>query len=297
MTWSLPYTTHLGYLPPEFRPQFAATVGSTDVTANVLHAAELGLAGVLYPWAAERPTSEVEEVGRSLKTAGLACSCVVSVPLDATFGGPWTQRSPTGRAALERHVATAAAVAGSLGSTVLAALVTADPERDVSAQLDDTASNLHAMASIAADHGMTLAVEPMVALPGMLVTTVADTVSLIKRADHRALGLIFDTAHVAAMDGDIRAAWAGCAEHVALLQLVDEPGRVEPGAGTLPLVGLASDAVSHGYSGLVDLEHEWAGAGVDGEAAGLARLREFDESVRLATSGSVAGDAGPGNTP
>ncbi|WP_454180315.1 sugar phosphate isomerase/epimerase family protein [Pseudarthrobacter sp. SLBN-100] len=251
---------------------------------NIEYAARLGLSGVLYPWAAERPPEEVREVRQALSSNDLACSCIVAVPLQSTFGGPWTSGTADGKAALGRHVAKAANVAASLGSTVLAALITADPERDSESQLDDTASNLNAMASIAADHGMTLAIEPMVALPGMLTTTTGDTVRLIERADHPALGLIFDTAHVAAMDGDILRAYAACAEHVALLQLVDAPGRIEPGAGTLPLVELAANAIARGYTGLVDFEHEWLAPDETGGgswAGPPARIRRESPAHRI----------------
>jgi len=291
MSWFLRYTSHLGYFPPEFRPQFAATVGSNDPVAHVEYAASIGMSGVLYPWAAERSDSEVRGVGNALSASGLACGCIVGLPLTATFGGPWVDRSPTGRSALEKHIVTAAKTATLLGASRLAAIVSADPNRDNDSQLEDAAANVHDMAGVAADHGLVLAVEPMCILPGMLLTSTASAVGLLQRADHPAARLIFDTGHVASMGEDIIATFSDVYDHIALLQLADDPGRVEPGAGTLPLVELAADAVRRGYAGLVDLEHEWSAPDAEGEKAGLDRVRAFDDAVRSAVAAATASES------
>ncbi|TMS52460.1 sugar phosphate isomerase/epimerase [Mycobacterium sp. DBP42] len=296
MSWFLRYTSHLGYFPPELRPQFAATVGSDDPVAHIEYASSIGMAGVLYPWAAERPDTEVRAVRDALTSTGLGIGCLVGVPLAATFGGPWADRSPNGRSTLEQYVVTAAKTATLLGSSTLAAIVTADPSRDgdaqVEAQLDDAAANVRDMAGVAADHGLTLAVEPMCVLPGMLVNSTQRAAALLDRADHPSTGLIFDTGHVASMGEDILTTFADVFDRIAVLQLVDDPGRVEPGAGNLPLVELAADANRRGYSGLIDLEHDWSTPDAAGEQAGLDRVRAFDDAVRSAVTGLSSNEAG-----
>lgn len=282
MNWFLRYTSHLGYFPPDFRPQFAATVGGDDPVAHVNYAASIGMCGVLYPWAAERSESEVGAVRAALAATGLACGCVVSVPLAATFSAPWIDRSATGRSTLEQYIVTAAKTANWLGSSVLAAIISADPSRDAEAQFDDAAANLHDMGRVAADHGLTLAVEPMCILPNMLLATTTAAADVLRRADQPSTGLIFDTGHVATMGEDILTSFSEVFDQIALLQLADDPGRVEPGAGKLPLVELAAAAVRRGYSGLIDLEHDWLSPDREGETVGLERLRTFDDAVRVA---------------
>jgi hydroxypyruvate isomerase len=283
MGWSLPYTIHLGYGPPGLRPQFQETVGTGNLADHVRYAAELGVAGVLYPWALQRPPDEVAAVREALADSQLAASCVVCVPFEVLGSPIWTERSAANSARLEEYVRTAAQLASSLNSTMLAVLIAADPRRpDGQAQRDDAAANLRDMAEVAADHGVTIGVEPMVALPGMLLHNTADAVSLITQADHRSVGLIFDTAHVSMMDGEILRPFTDAYEHVILLQFADDPGRVEPGAGNLDIVPVAVEAITRGYRGLVDLEHEWLAPTKEGEQAGLGRIRRFDENVQAA---------------
>lgn len=281
MAWSLPYTIHLGYGPPALRPQFLETVGAAGLEAHVRYAAELGVAGVLYPWALQRPPDEVAKVRQAIADTGLAASCVVCVPLEAVGTTIWTERSAANSARLEGYVRQAARLATSLNSTVLAVLIAADPQRpDGPAQRDDAAANLRDMAQIAADHGLTIGIEPMVALPGMLLHDTADAVRLITQARHPHVGLIYDTAHVSAMDGEILQPFIDSYEHVALIQFADEPGRVEPGAGKLDIVPVAVEAIRRGYQGLIDLEHEWLTPTREGEQAGLERIRRFDVAVQ-----------------
>ncbi|HKS50207.1 MAG TPA: sugar phosphate isomerase/epimerase family protein [Amycolatopsis sp.] len=283
MPWTLRYTTHLGYAPPEFRPQFRETLGTTDPAAHIRYAAEIGMAGVFYPWALGRPPAEIRLVRDVLAETGLSAGGVVCVPF-AEFTGPiWTDRSIGGRKRLEAHVLQAAELAASLGSGVLAALIAVDPDRpDDQRQRDDVAANLRDLGRVVADYDLTLAVEPMVRLPNMMMRTTAEAVRLITAADHPNLGIIYDTAHVAMMDGDLvgalRAAW----DHIALIQIADLPGRVEPGAGELAIVDVLAEATRSGYTGLVDLEHGWLSPTRDGEQAGLARIRRFDDLVHSA---------------
>lgn len=280
MTWTFRYTTHLGYRPPDFRPQFVATLGTSDPAVHIRHAAELGMAGILYPWALIRPHEEVRAVRRALEVVNLSCSCIVCVPSNELATGIWTDRSVSGRRRLEDYVHQAAELAISLKSGVLAALISSNPDRtDIERQRDDAAANLRDMARIAADSGVRLAVEPMVQLPNMLLRTTNEAIDLLKVADHANLGIIYDTAHVAMMDGDLVAALRAAADHIALVQIADQPGRVEAGAGDLAIVDVLVEVLRSGYTGLVDLEHDWSQPTREGERSGLEGIRRLDDAV------------------
>lgn len=282
---ALRYATHLGYAPPARRPQFLETLGTDEPAAHIRYAAQEGMAGVLYPWAIDKSPAERETVRRALDETGLACSCIVALPSEVTTSPIWTDRSAHSRAALATAIVAASKVAVSLTSTMLAVIVAADPDRpDDGRQHDDLTANLHDIAPIAQDHGLAIGVEPMLRMPGPLLRTTAAAAAVIAGTGYPNVRLIYDTTHVSMMDGALLPVLTQYFEQIVALQISDEPGRVEPGAGTLPLVDVAVEAVRRGYSGLVDLEHGWLDPAKPGEQAGLARLRVFDAQVSQALS-------------
>ncbi|GCE38170.1 Hydroxypyruvate isomerase [Rhodococcus wratislaviensis] len=277
------YTAHLGYAPPKFRPQFLESVGTTTPTDHIEYAAALGMAGIFDPWALGRDRRELDEIGRALTDTGLSCGSIVCVPVDKITAPIWTDRTASGRSSLEKLITAAAETGQTLGSPSLAVLVAADPDRtDTEQQRADAAANLRDMGRVTADFGIGLAVEPMTALPNMLLRNIPETVEVVTAADVPGVGIIFDTGHVSTTDGDLLTALGTTGEHLSILQIVDMPGRVEPGAGELPLVDLLAAALASGYTGLIDLEHYWADASRDGERAGLDRIRRFDALVDAA---------------
>jgi hydroxypyruvate isomerase len=88
--------------------------------------------------------------------------------------------------------------------------------------------------------------------------------------------LIFDTSHVQIMDGDLidnlRATW----DAVGIVQIADNPGRLEPGTGELNFANFLRVVQELGFDGLVELEHDWSQPTRACEQAGIAYLRELD---------------------
>lgn len=284
MNWSLRYTCHLGYRPPDRRPQFLATLGTEDPVAHIEYAATIGMSGVLYAWARDRPQAEVASVRSALHANGLACSCIVSLPGPLVQLPLWTDRSLSARDVLAREIGRSAELAASLGSNLLAVIVIADPSRSFEAQRDDVISNLRTTAAIAQDHGVNLGIEPMMIRPDRLLNSMQKALDVLEGVDHPHVGLIYDTYHVWMMEGELLGWFERCYRHISLLQFADSPGRVEPGAGELDIAAIALAALRRGYGGLVDLEHDWLSLSAEGEREGLARLREFER--QLATRGA-----------
>jgi hydroxypyruvate isomerase len=280
MKWALRYTSHLGYLPPDIRPQFLETLGTADVVSHIEYAAGIGMAGVLYPWAIERPDSEVASARRALVETGLRCSCIVSVSSALTMNGIWTSRHRASRRQLAAEIARSSRIAASLGSSVLATIVPRDSRQDEQTQRDNLIENLAEAAEVAAGHGLTIGLEPMTLLPGMLLRTMEDGLDVVRRVARSNVGLIYDAGHVSMTHEDLVGALVDAFQHIVLIQIADQPNRVEPGAGELGLVRLMSEALRLGYGGLVDLEHLWVSPTREGEAAGLARVRQFDDDLR-----------------
>jgi hydroxypyruvate isomerase len=279
MGWGLRYAPHVGYLPPDVELLFRALAGA-DRAAHVEFAAREGFAGILYPWAAESAAAQRVSVRQALRATGLDCSCVVSAPMSAILDPLWVT---AGAAADERalgYVRHALAVAQELGSGILAVLIRGDGTQSTTTQWQRAADRLRASADLAARQGVVLAVEPMIDLPEMLLPTFATAVDFVHHVAHPGVKLIFDTGHVTRMGDPLQSSFVDAYDDIALLQLADMPGRIEPGAGSIEFVPLLAHAMRRGYSGLVDLEHGWSQPGQDAERHGLQLLRRLDQSAQ-----------------
>jgi hydroxypyruvate isomerase len=276
-SWHFDYASHLGYLPPEFTPQFVNSAGSADLEAQVAFAAQIGMSGVLYPWASVRPPEEVLAVGRAISDNGLKCSCILATPVLNEPEGTWTDRSSSGRKRLEQYVVEASETARSLTSSSLVVLPIGKPESgEEDRERAAFTENLAEMAVVASEFGLTIDLEPMNVLPGILINELDQALEVVEEVGHPAAGIVFDTGHVSQMRGDLVELLDRSFDRIHLLQFADEPARVEPGAGVLPIVDIAVEARRRGYEGLVDLEFHFQGEDHAGEIEGLGRLHELD---------------------
>src|SRR3546814_19249054 len=126
----------------------------------------------------------------------------------------------------------------------------------------------------------------------MLLQSAYSAAELVSRVNHPAVGLIFDTGHVSAMDGDVLKAQRELEHVVCAYQLADMPDRVEPGSGGLDFVPLLTRLISRGHHGLVELEHGWSEAAAATETSGIERLSETDGKATSTAFGSEGGAPG-----
>lgn len=278
MNWSLRYAPHVGYAPAD-RLLFRAHAGH-DRAAHVLFAARKGFAGVLYPWAVDSPPEERAAIAAVLRQTGLECSCVVATPLATLVEALWVTDTPEAQSRLLDLVGRALVVSKQLGSTQLAVLLRGDGHTSEPVQRRLAADRLRRVGDLAAAAGVTLGIEPMISLPGMLLGTFAEGVELVRTVNHPAVKLIFDTGHVTAMGEPLTATYIAAYDDICRLQLADMPGRIEPGSGEIDFVPLLAHAIRRGYSGLVDLEHDWAAPGEDAERRGIEQLAAIDAAAR-----------------
>jgi len=283
MTWFLRYAPHLGYRPP-FQPLFAESAGSQDPVEQVRFAADNGFAGVLYAAARARPEQEQRRVGQALAARGLQAGCMLYTTFDQLRNTSWSVDSAAGRAWIATELAAAAAAAHRVGAEQLAVLGGADPQRPLADQHAAFAQNLRFAAEIAAREGLTLCLETLSrkSVPDMLLQHMPDALAIVRAVDHPAVRLIFDTSHVQIMDGDLLFHLEQAWEHVAIVQLADNPGRLEPGSGEINFESVLRLLVRLGFQGLVELEYDWQQPGAESERHGLEKLRQLD----LAASGT-----------
>lgn len=280
MTWALRYAPHLGYRPP-FVPLFAATVGSDDPVEHVRFAADNGFCGVLYAAACSRPPQEQQRVGDALAAHALEAGCILYTTFDQLRNTSWATDSAQARDWITAELALATATARRVGATKLAVLGGADPQRPMADQHAAFVQNLRYAGDIAARAGLTLCLETLSSksIPDMLLQHMPDALAVVRAADHPAVRLIFDTSHVQVMDGDLLFHLEQAWDSISIVQLADNPGRLEPGSGEINFESVLRFLVRRGYGGLVELEYGWQVPGLQSEQRGLATLRRLDAAA------------------
>ena len=280
MTWQLRYASHLGYRSAE-EPLFRHSVDSLDPVAHIEYAARLGFAGVQYAWARGRPQAEQAAVGGAMARCGLETGCVSYTTVENIRRPLWSDTGRQARETLANELASAFETARRVGSTHLVVLSGLAPQTSERAQRAAFVENLRWAAERAERAGVVLLLESVDRnrLPGMLLHHIDDAREIVTAVGSPAVRLIFDTAHIQAMDGDLIANLEAAWDAVAIVQLADTPGRLEPGTGEVDFDAVLAVLKRRGFRGLVELEFNWSAAGRDVEQAGIERLRRIDAAA------------------
>ena len=281
MAWRLRYASHLGFRSLD-APLFLASVGSLDPVAHVRFATELGFAGVQDALARQRSIADSERLGRALADCALEPGCVLYAPMSLATAPLWGTNSTNAREARSRELEGAIGCAKRIGARRIAILSGADPRIPRSLQLAAMIDNLREAVEIAERNDVVLCVESVSsqALPHMLLQHLMDAYLVVRAVDSARVRLIFDTAHVQVMDGDVLMNLDRVWDAVEIVQIANVPGRVEPEAGELAMRPLLQRLVDHRYCGLVELEHVWSVPGLESERRGVAYLTELERQLR-----------------
>jgi hydroxypyruvate isomerase len=281
MTFALRYAAHLGFRSLD-QPLFPASAGSADPLAQIAFAASIGFAGVQDPWFATRPPETQRAICEALQRYGLEAGCVVCGSPAGIRAPLWIAADVFARERLEAEVRAAVEAARRLGARHVAVLTGSDPARERAAQLDAMIGNLVRLAPIAEAEGVALCLEPTNArtLSGMLLTHFEEGLAVVREVASHVVKMIFDTAHIQSMDGDLIGRLERDWDVIALIQIANHPGRLEPAAGEIAMAEILRAVHRQGYRGLVELEHLWSEPGEACERNGLAWLAAFDRSLR-----------------
>lgn len=280
MRWTLRYASHLGYRSPD-SPLFRESVGSLDLAAHVRFAAELGLAGVQDAWAASRPIEEQSALGQAMERHGLEGGCVVYAAREKVRAPLWAVSGPDARARLASELDAAIAAARRIRARCLVVLSGALPNVPPALQFAAMIENLRWAADIAGKAGMTLCLESISrkSVPNMLLHHIGEAYAAAKAVNHPALKLIFDTSHIQIMDGDLLANLDAVWDEVALVQIADNPGRLEPGTGEINFANVLRAIRARGFTGLIELEHGWSEPTRACEQRGIENLQRMDAQL------------------
>lgn len=283
MSWTLRYAAHLGFRSPE-APLFPASAGSSDPLAQIDFAASIGFAGIQDPWFATRPPATQVAIASRVRERGLVAGCLVcGAPADVRRP-LWTCVGGAGRRALEVKLDVAMEAARRLGARQIVALTGVDPDSPRQSEIDRFVSNLGWAASRVADEGLTLCLEPTNArtLPGMLLNHFEEGCEIARAVGRPSVRMIYDTAHVQSMDGDLTENFERAFNLIEIVQIANHPGRTEPEIGEANLAAVIEKVHACGYGGLMELEHVWSKGGLEAERRGLDWLRRIDASLASA---------------
>jgi hydroxypyruvate isomerase len=277
--WKQRYAPHIGLTAPD-APLLLHSAGSADPVAQINHIAGLGFAGIEDNFLKVRPVADQERIGAALARHGLAMGCFVNNPMH--WNRPlWGNSGEDARAQLRHDLEQSIVAAGLTGGRALTVVSASDPAMPLGYQRAAMVENLKRCGDLAAKAGLVLALETVDShrWPGMLLHHIDDAYAVVKAVASPAVKLVFDIGHVHPMDGEVIANLHRCWDEIAVIQVADNPGRLELGSGELNWINIFRVIRQKNYAGLIELEHLLTSPGLEGEHAMLASLRAIDAAL------------------
>jgi hydroxypyruvate isomerase len=117
--------------------------------------------------------------------------------------------------------------------------------------------NLRFAARELKQRGITLLIEPLNSrdTPGFFLNTSGQALSIIDHVGDANLSLQFDVYHTHIMERDVVAALQQSLPHIAHVQIADDPGRHEPGTGTIDFPAVFRALERANYAGWIGCEY------------------------------------------
>jgi hydroxypyruvate isomerase len=148
--------------------------------------------------------------------------------------------------------------ARALGCTRLNCLAGLTPEAaDPDALRQTFVDNLRFAARELKRHGLTLLVEPINTrdVPGFFLRTSRQAMEIIGEVGAENLSLQFDVYHLHIMEGDLVASIERNLPNIAHVQVADDPGRHEPGTGSIDFASVFDAFRRADYRGWIGCEY------------------------------------------
>jgi hydroxypyruvate isomerase len=165
---------------------------------------------------------------------------------------------PKRRAEFERTLDQALSIATRLGvQKIMLPAGVELPGMDRGAQRECMLENLRAAAPMAAQANVVLTIEVLSPddNPGYFLTSSAEAIDIVRRVDHPHVRFQMDTYHLQRLEGHLVETLRANIDWIGHLQFADEPGRHEPGTGTIDFAALEAAAEAVGYDGYIGLEY------------------------------------------
>jgi hydroxypyruvate isomerase len=265
----------LGLRAPD-EPLFRHLAGSGDPVRQIAFLAESGFSGVSDLGFELRSAHEQRRIADALKAHGLGFASLTHDP--ARWSEPTWSVGVSERGELQDALAQSLDAGALVSAQSITCVTGLDPQRDRADQLKAFAENLASFAGQAEAAGVALCVEATAStlFPGLLVDRFADACAIVRAVGHPAVRVTFDSGHIAQDGDDVLAAFDAAMDIIGAIQLCDAPGRIDPGAGTIPWPALMAKIGDSGFEGLIEAEQMPMTEDAIGEEALLSRLRAID---------------------
>jgi 4-hydroxyphenylpyruvate dioxygenase len=169
--------------------------------------------------------------------------------------------------------------------------------------IDRAAADFHALGELAASHGLRVGFEALAW--GRHANDYRDAWEIVRRADHKSIGIILDSFHALAPAFPVAAIPSIPADRIFLVQLADAPKlgldvlswsrhfRCFPGQGDLPVGAFMEAVAATGYAGPLSLEifndQFRSGSAVRTATDGLRSLILLEDQLAQSASSAPAG--------
>jgi hydroxypyruvate isomerase len=249
---------------PRFAANLSLLFGEHDFLDRFAAAADAGFTAAEYLFPYQYPAAEI---ARRLARSGLEPVLFNLPPGDEAKGERGLAALPGREAEFARSVEIAIDYALAAGCRQLHCLAGRPPpevERD--AALATYIANLRLAAAKAADHGITLLIEPINTrdIPGYFLNRPSEARAVIEAVAAPNLALQFDLYHCQIMVGDLATELrrqAGITRHI---QIAGVPERHEPDTGEVNYPYLFELIDELGYQGWIGCEYRPRGATLEG---------------------------------
>lgn len=239
-------------------PRFAANLSTLFPRLPFLErfdaAARVGFEAVEFPYPKD---VDAEDLAKRLEANGLT-QALLDIPSgQAEHGEHGLAVSPHHVNRFRMSLLQAVACAKRLNCKQLNCPVGVTPDRVNPADLRKTLiANLKYAARVTKEEGMTLLVEPMDDFdrPGFYLTGTAQALDIIEEVGADNLKILFDIAHMQAMEGNLSKTIENNLDSIHHIQIADYPGRAEPGTGEINFEFLLGRLDDIGFDGWIGCE-------------------------------------------
>jgi D-psicose/D-tagatose/L-ribulose 3-epimerase len=184
---------------------------------------------------------------------GLRAVCSLGLDLDADISSPDPQVVARGEAKLADALAVVTGIGGDyLGGAVYSALAKYDRPLDPRGR-DNMIASLRRLARAAADHGVTIGLEPVNRYESNAINTVADALAVIDEVGEPDVVVHLDVYHANIEERDFAAPVVEAGDRLGYVH-VGESHRGYLGTGTVDFPAFFAALVTAGYTGPVTFE-------------------------------------------